>query len=178
MERRKLNQSKCYDKDWLVSHYMKKYKESDKKKITSLLELGYMKLGKEGDEEDVGNDETIALASYSRCGNTLLRTYLEIITGLITGSDCDMDRPLNVDLFNKGLCGEGLIDKRFWIVKTHFPERWTRTTYFADKCILCIRNPLNTLESLFNFIGTNSHEKSLDPNEYKRFAIIWNEFIE
>jgi hypothetical protein len=46
--------------------------------------------------------------------------------GLLTGSDCDMDRPLNLHLFNKGFHSEGLVDKRFLIVKTHYPERWTR----------------------------------------------------
>jgi hypothetical protein len=184
VERPKLDKSKVYEKDQLLSHYMKKYKETDKKKVTSLMELGSIKACQknkrkdgEDDDEDQTNDETIVLASYSRCGNTLLRTYLEKIMGLITGSDCDMDRPLNLDLFNKGLCGEGLVDKRFWVVKTHYPERWTRTTYYAEKCILCIRNPLYTLESLFNFIATDSHEQSMAPEEYKRFAILWNEFI-
>lgn len=178
IDRSKLDLSKEYEKDQLLSHYLKKYKETDKKKVTSLLDLGYLSLNKKDNEEDQSNDETIVLASYSRCGNTLLRTYLEKIMGLITGSDCDMDRPLNIDLFNKGLSGEGLVDKRFWIVKTHYPERWTRCTYFAEKCILIVRNPLYTLESLFNLIGTDSHEKSMEPIEYTRFSILWNEFIE
>jgi len=48
------------------------------------------------DEIDVSKPiEKIILTSYPRSGNTLLRTYLEKITRVLTGSDCDIKRPLN-----------------------------------------------------------------------------------
>ena len=39
--------------------------------------------------------DTVILSSYPRSGNTLLRAYLEKILGLVTGSDCDIDKKLN-----------------------------------------------------------------------------------
>jgi hypothetical protein len=63
------------------------------------------------------------MTSYPRCGNTLLRAYLEKIMGLVTGSDVDIKRKLNLTLMELGLAGEGLVDSRVWIVKTHYPER-------------------------------------------------------
>lgn len=56
--------------------------------------------------------DTIALASYPRSGNTLLRAYLEKIMGLATGSDGDISRKLIKDLFERGFVGEGLAGKR------------------------------------------------------------------
>jgi len=63
------------------------------------------------------------MTSYPRSGNTLLRAYLERIMGLVTGSDVDIKRKLNSALLELGMVGEGLIDERVWIVKTHYPER-------------------------------------------------------
>ena len=47
------------------------------------------------DEIDASPIEKILLTSYPRSGNTLIRTYLEKITRILTGSDCDIKRPLN-----------------------------------------------------------------------------------
>ena len=63
------------------------------------------------------------MTSYPRSGNTLLRAYLERIMGLVTGSDVDIKRQLNSTLLELGMIGEGLVDERVWIVKTHYPER-------------------------------------------------------
>jgi len=63
------------------------------------------------------------MTSYPRSGNTLLRAYLERIMGLVTGSDVDIKRKLNSALLELGMVGEGLVDERVWIVKTHYPER-------------------------------------------------------
>ena len=58
--------------------------------------------------------EKVILTSYPRSGNTLLRKYLEDITGVITGSDCDVKRKLNNDLVEMGMRGEGKV-----ILRTH-----------------------------------------------------------
>ena len=65
--------------------------------------------------------EKVVLASYPRSGNTLIRKYLEDITGIPTGSDFDQafKRPHN--LIDMGLKGEGTLDEKVWIVKSHFP---------------------------------------------------------
>ena len=52
------------------------------------------------------------MTSYPRSGNTLLRAYLEKIMGLVTGSDCDITKKLNLALMDLGLAGEGWVDKR------------------------------------------------------------------
>lgn len=53
--------------------------------------------------------EKVVLTSYPRSGNTLLRKYLEDITGIVTGSDCDVKRKLNSDLVEMGMRGEGKV---------------------------------------------------------------------
>jgi hypothetical protein len=64
------------------------------------------------------------LTSFPRSGNTLIRTYIEQITKVYTGSDCDLKRSLNKFLCEAGMRGEGVIDfERVLVVKTHFPER-------------------------------------------------------
>lgn len=77
--------------------------------------------------------EKVALASYPRSGNSLLRKYLEEITLIITGSDASPDKKLIRDLKEAGLKGEGKTDSKVWIVKTHFPERFGPGKFFAQK---------------------------------------------
>ena len=52
-------------------------------------------LTSQSEEVDSQSIEKILLTSYPRSGNTLIRTYLEKITRILTGSDCDIRRPLN-----------------------------------------------------------------------------------
>lgn len=47
------------------------------------------------DEQSNLDGPTILLASYPRSGNTLIRKYLEQMTSVYTGSDCDRKRNLN-----------------------------------------------------------------------------------
>lgn len=110
-------------------------------------------LGKELDGmTDPEITEKIILTSYPRCGNTLLRSYLESLTSIYTGSDCDLRRPMNQQLKDMGMKGEGEYGHRVWIVKTHFPERIGRFKFNANKCIVIVRNPLDAMYSLFNMI--------------------------
>jgi len=110
------------------------------------------------------------MASFPRSGNTLLRAYLEKIMGLTTGSDCDILKKLNKDLMLMGLAGEGLVDKRVWVVKTHYPERYGKTKFYAERAILLVRNPLDCITSLFNMVCTGSHNRSIHDNDFKKFA--------
>lgn len=109
------------------------------------------------------------MVSFPRSGNTLLRAYLEKMMGLTTGSDCDITKKLNKDLMFMGLAGEGLVDKRVWVVKTHYPERYGKTKFYAERAILLVRNPLDAITSLFNMICTGSHNKSISQEDYKKF---------
>ena len=124
------------------------------------------------------DQETIILASYPRSGNTLLRAYLEKIMGLVTGSDCDIEKKLNKELMLMGLQGEGLVDKRVLVVKTHYPERYGKTKFYAERCILEVRNPIDAIPSLFNMVCTGSHNKSIHNGDYSKFTQEWTEFVE
>ena len=118
------------------------------------------------------------MVSFPRSGNTLLRAYLEKITGLTSGSDCDITKKLNKDLMNMGLAGEGLVDKRVWVVKSHYPERYGKTKFYSERAILLVRNPLDCITSLFNMVCTGSHNKSISDNDFKKFPQLWSEFIQ
>ena len=69
--------------------------------------------------------EKVTIASYGRSGNTLIRKYIEDITGIVTGSDTDFGDKLRLALLDEGMKGEGKIDSKVWCVKTHFPMRST-----------------------------------------------------
>ena len=74
--------------------------------------------------------------------------------------------------------GEGLVDKRVLVVKTHYPERYGKTKFYAERCILEVRNPLDAITSLFNMVCTGSHNKSMHSGDYGKFPEEWGEFIE
>lgn len=118
------------------------------------------------------------MSSFPRSGNTLLRAYLEKIMGLTSGSDCDITKKLNKDLMLMGLAGEGLVDKRVWVVKTHYPERYGKTKFYAERAILLVRNPLDSITSLFNMVCTGSHNRSIQDEDYEKFNLLWAEFVE
>lgn len=53
------------------------------------------------------------------------------MTGLVTGSDGNITLKLILELMERGLPGEGLVDERVWIVKTHYPERYSSSRFGA-----------------------------------------------
>jgi hypothetical protein len=93
------------------------------------------------------------LASYPRSGNTLIRSYFERITGIITGSDHNTELKLNKELFELGMTGEGHIDSNVWIVKTHYPERLGHSPMKVNRSILMVRSPIDSLWSFFNMMA-------------------------
>lgn len=106
--------------------------------------------------------DAIVMTSYPRSGNTLLRAFIEKIMGLVTGSDCDVTKKLNLVLLQQGLQGEGLFDDKVWVTKTHYPERYnSKVKHGSDRAILLIRSPLDCITSLFNMVATGSHDRSI-----------------
>lgn len=126
--------------------------------------------------EDENDLDTVIMSSYPRSGNTLLRAYLERMMGLVTGSDCDITKKLNLQLMDMGLNGEGLVDKRVWVVKTHYPERYGKTKFAAERCILLIRSPLDCVTSLFHMVCSGSHDRSISNGDFETFQEQWSEF--
>jgi hypothetical protein len=118
------------------------------------------------------------MASFPRSGNTLLRGYLEKIMGLCTGSDCDVSLSLNVCLMNMGLPGEGIVDRRVWVIKTHYPERYNKSICAVERCVLLVRSPLDCIASLFNMVCSGSHDCSILDEDFVTFVDEWTKFLE
>jgi hypothetical protein len=60
-----------------------------------------------------------------------------------------------------GMEGEGMIDDKVWIVKSHYPERQGHSEFNAHKCLLIVRSPIDCIASLFNMIATGTHNMSI-----------------
>lgn len=121
--------------------------------------------------------DTIAMPSYPRSGNTLLRAYLEKIMGLATGSDQDITRALIKDLHEQGFVGEGLAGKRVQVVKTHYPERHGPSQFYANRGLLVIRNPMDAMWSFFNMQATTSHVYSIAEEDFPLLEKKWDQFV-
>lgn len=119
----------------------------------------------------------VALASYPRCGNSLLRSLLEKLTGIVTGSDSDERRALIRQLKAMGFEGEGVTDGSVLAVKTHFPERLGRSSFAATKVVVLVRNPFDAIVSYFNMVLTQTHTKSIARSEFVKYRDIWREFV-
>lgn len=141
--------------------------------VEKLPELNFL----DGKATNDDGQDCIVMTSFPRSGNTLLRSTLEQIMGLVTGSDCDISKKLNVTLMEMGLAGEGLVDKRVWITKTHYPERYGKSKFGAERAILLVRNPLDSLASLFNMVCSGTHDLSIEDEDFVKFKDHWHEFM-
>jgi len=121
--------------------------------------------------------DKIALSSFSRSGNTMLRGYLEKITGIATGSDGSLLQSMVKVLMDGGFVGEGLMDNRVQVIKTHYPEKIGVGVFPSDRTLLIIRNPLDTLVSDFNLITSGSHDESILDSDFDLFKKEWNTFV-
>ena len=57
--------------------------------------------------------------------------------------------------------GEGITDNSVMVVKTHYPERIGLGEFICQKAIIIVRNPLDSITSLFNMIATGTHSDSI-----------------
>jgi hypothetical protein len=97
--------------------------------------------------------------------------------GILTGSDMSLQIELVKYLKDSGFMGEGIVDKRTLIVKSHYPANVTSSTFTAEKAILVVRNPLDVMVSLFNFTCSKSHDKSISDLDFQNHYPLWREFI-
>jgi hypothetical protein len=119
----------------------------------------------------------VALVSYPRSGNTLLRGYLEKIMGLATGSGGLLSDLLIDKLKRGGFHGESITDHRVHIIKTHSPERSGKNPFLANRAILLVRNPLDVLVSQFNMVATGSHHLSIREDDWINLAEVFEQFV-
>ena len=119
--------------------------------------------------------ETVALVSYPRSGNSMLRGMLEHRLGLYTGSDTRPDRTLSRALRDQwGMAGEGVVDPALvHVVKSHWPERRGWRPVPCQRAVLLVRNPFDAIDSYFNMCLTNTHHLSLTESAYDRFSGTW-----
>lgn len=101
----------------------------------------------------------VAFCSYPRSGNTMLRVFLESITGITTGSN-DVLHGGGLALQQTGLKGESHLcdDNTVWITKTHPIKAvipWPKFT--GVKQIYLIRNPIDMIVSEFTLYTAASH---------------------
>ena len=77
------------------------------------------------------------------------------------------------------MLGEGELGEKVWIVKTHYPERIGRTQFKAQKCLVIVRNPLDSMYSLFNMVETSTHNKNIEKEVLERAlnSSIWEDFV-
>ena len=102
--------------------------------------------------------EKTAYMTIARSGNTFLRKYIETITGISTGSDMPVQTPMPLQM--TGMIGEGIVDDRCWVTKTHFPSGIQLQSFKAHKVIICVRNPFDVIKSISSFFTTFTHSKS------------------
>ena len=95
---------------------------------------------------------------------------------MATGSDMVMKFTLNTALQFAGFKGEGIVDDRIWINKTHFPYRIPYDKeYTTNAILLCVRNPLDVIISNFLFLCTLTHNKCI--NECPQDFTEWDSFV-
>ena len=93
--------------------------------------------------------ERVACLSFMRSGSTLLRQFLERVTGVYTGND----GPSSASLYEamKGRAGQGHVsdNDKVWITSTHFPYKMaeTRQSIEAQRVLCVVRNPLDVIAS-------------------------------
>ena len=125
-------------------------------------------------QPNIGNK--VAFASWPRSGNSFLRRYLELMTGIVTGSDNTLHT--NVILQLQGMKGENITDDTVWIAKTHSPWcMYDAQVFHCNKMIVIIRNPLDTFISWLNLIAQCNHNTEA-PFEYElAYPKLWNWWI-
>jgi hypothetical protein len=70
---------------------------------------------------------------------------------------------LNVNLQFNGFKGEGIVDHRIWINKTHFPLRCPYDKeYRTNMVIICVRNPIDVFVSEFLQYCTVTHNHGIN----------------
>lgn len=117
--------------------------------------------------------QKVALLADQGTGATLLRRYLELVTGIATGSDAAAGsaQPLSV----MGMIGEHIVDERVWISRTTYPIRAGQHEQFHDfdsnKLLVLVRNPVDVILSKLHaqVSGTRSKKADVDFAEHTQF---------
>lgn len=127
--------------------------------------------------DENGGQDNIVMTSFPRSGNSMLRATLERVMGIVTGSDANIELKLCGALMDMGLQGEGLFDKRVWVVKTHYPERVGKSKFPSQRALLLVRSPLDCITSLFHMTATGSHDLSISDEDFVKHSKLWEDWV-
>ena len=122
--------------------------------------------------------ENTVLACYQRSGSTLLRRYIENITGIFTGSDGDVHTKLDKQLKDSGLEGESILGHKVWIAQTNFPEETGNSRTTVNKSIVLVRNPCDSIYSFFNMLAKKDINEKLTKAEFDELTSEWEDFVD
>ncbi|GMI45686.1 hypothetical protein TrCOL_g12951 [Triparma columacea] len=102
----------------------------------------------------------------------MLRLLISSLTRIHTGSDSLPSRTLCWSLSHlHGLPGEGVVDHRVNVVKTHWPERKGWWGGEGRRAVVVVRNYWDTVKSYWNMCVTNTHDKRAT----EEVKIMWGE---
>lgn len=117
----------------------------------------------------------IAICSFPRSGNTFLRKFCELLTGIVTGSDSTCHNVVNLQLM--GCRAENIVDDTVCMVKSHTPWVMAEGPRFnANKVFVVVRNPLDSIVSWLQMLSMNNHaiRSPFDfEKEYPNFFDAW-----
>jgi hypothetical protein len=109
----------------------------------------------------------VGFQSFPRSGNTFVRKYFEMLTGVETGADNTLH--VNVQLQLQGLKGEDIVDDTVWIVKTHTP--WIMPfapVFFCNKIICVVRSPVDVILSFLHLFSVGNHVQKSEFEYHER----------
>lgn len=105
-----------------------------------------------------------------------LHSYLEKITGIVTGSTMFHELVYHHTLFD--FKGENITDDTVWISKTHYPSPvYNAKVATFNKVLCCVRQPIDTLTSLFHFFVSFTMDKMIEGEFHEEHPEFWKEFI-
>jgi len=119
---------------------------------------------------------TIAFCTYPRSGNSLMRSALESLTGIATGSTGSLNT--GTTLQYNGLKGQHICDERVWVTKAHHPcKQPSVLNMVSDKVICIVRNPIDVIPSMGQITNTLSHSAQLEFSMDKEYPEWWDWFV-
>ena len=122
--------------------------------------------------------EHVAFQSAHRSGNTFLRQYLEMITGVFTGSDMSIDMTFHeaqMGFLGQNKTGES---NQVWITKTHKPLDAPKCKSFhASKMFVIARNPIDVMPSFAHMVNTSSHSLVTNEQYHIDTPVFWDNWV-
>eukprot|EP00349_Pseudokeronopsis_sp_Brazil_P000937 CAMPEP_0202960718 /NCGR_PEP_ID=MMETSP1396-20130829/4872_1 /ASSEMBLY_ACC=CAM_ASM_000872 /TAXON_ID= /ORGANISM="Pseudokeronopsis sp., Strain Brazil" /LENGTH=110 /DNA_ID=CAMNT_0049680119 /DNA_START=92 /DNA_END=424 /DNA_ORIENTATION=- len=106
----------------------------------------------------------------------MTRHYIELITGLYTGSNMKTHIHTQDSLRSLGMKGDTTFGNEVEYIETHFPY-YCAGSSTAYKSLVLVRNPFDVIDSYFNLSMTCTHARAMHDDEYARYADLHDSFI-